>query len=76
MDMEILQDYLPEARELLEKAQEDTLRLEADPGNDEILASVFRAFHTLKGGAGFLDADHLVDWTHHLEDLLNQKQCD
>lgn len=72
MDMEILQDYLPEARELLEKAQEDTLRLEADPGNDEILASVFRAFHTLKGGAGFLDADHLVDWTHHLEDLLDK----
>jgi two-component system chemotaxis sensor kinase CheA len=72
MDMEILQDYLPEARELLEKAQEDTLRLEADPGNDEILASVFRAFHTLKGGAGFLDAEHLVDWTHHLEDLLDK----
>jgi two-component system chemotaxis sensor kinase CheA len=72
MDMEILQDYLPEARELLEKAQEDTLRLEADPGNDEVLASVFRAFHTLKGGAGFLDADHLVDWTHHLEDLLDK----
>lgn len=31
MDMDILQDYLPEARELLEKAQEDTLRLESDP---------------------------------------------
>ncbi|MHB1532057.1 MAG: chemotaxis protein CheA [Acidithiobacillus sp.] len=72
MDMEILRDYLPEARELLEKAQDDSLRLEADPGNDEILASVFRAFHTLKGGAGFLDADHLVDWTHHLEDLLDK----
>lgn len=72
MDMEILQDYLPEARELLEKAQEDTLLLESDPGNDEILASVFRAFHTLKGGAGFLEADHLVRWTHHLEDLLDK----
>ncbi|MCK9187572.1 chemotaxis protein CheA [Acidithiobacillus sp.] len=72
MDMEILQDYLPEARELLEKAQEDTLRLESEPGSDEILASVFRAFHTLKGGAGFLEADHLVSWTHHLEDLLDK----
>lgn len=72
MDMDILQDYLPEARELLEKAQENTLRLEADPGNDEILASVFRAFHTLKGGAGFLEAEHLVSWTHHLEDLLDK----
>ncbi|WP_075322608.1 chemotaxis protein CheA [Acidithiobacillus albertensis] len=72
MDMEILQDYLPEARELLEKAQDDTLRLESDPNNDEVLASVFRAFHTLKGGAGFLEADHLVSWTHHLEDLLDK----
>ncbi len=72
MDMEILQDYLPEARELLEKAQEDTLRLESDPENADILASVFRAFHTLKGGAGFLEADNLVSWTHHLEDLLDK----
>ncbi|PKY11222.1 chemotaxis protein CheA [Acidithiobacillus marinus] len=72
MDMEILQDYLPEARELLEKAQDDTLRLESDPGNDDVLASVFRAFHTLKGGAGFLEAENLVNWTHHLEDLLDK----
>lgn len=72
MDMDILQDYLTEARELMEKAQEDTLRLESDPGNDNILASVFRAFHTLKGGAGFLDAQNLVHWTHHLEDLLDK----
>ncbi|MGC9205489.1 chemotaxis protein CheA [Acidithiobacillus sp.] len=72
MDMEILQDYLPEARELLEKAQDDTLRLESDSNNDEVLASVFRAFHTLKGGAGFLEAEHLVSWTHHLEDLLDK----
>ena len=72
MDEEILQDYLTEARELLEKAQEDTLRLENDPGDDGILASVFRAFHTLKGGAGFLEADNLVEWTHHLEDLLDK----
>ncbi|AEK56846.1 chemotaxis protein CheA [Acidithiobacillus caldus] len=75
MDPDILQDYLPEARELLERAQEDTLRLEANPQDDALLASVFRAFHTLKGGAGFLEADALVDWTHHLEDLLDQLRC-
>ncbi|MGC9127694.1 MAG: chemotaxis protein CheA [Acidithiobacillus sp.] len=72
MDPEILQDYLPEARELLERAQSDVLALEEDPQNDAVLASLFRAFHTLKGGAGFLDADALVDWTHHLEDLLDK----
>ncbi|WP_308389845.1 chemotaxis protein CheA [Acidithiobacillus sp. AMEEHan] len=72
MDPEILQDYLPEARELLEQAQNDALALESEPGNDALLASLFRAFHTLKGGAGFLEAQALVDWTHHLEDLLDK----
>ena len=72
MDIDILQDYLPEARELLDKAQVELLLLEKDPGNDPMIASVFRAFHTLKGGAGFLDAEPLVRWTHHLEDLLDK----
>ncbi len=72
MDLEFLQDYLTESRELLEKAQRDVLGLEADPGNDETLASIFRAFHTVKGGAGFLDANHLVSWAHALEDLLDK----
>jgi two-component system chemotaxis sensor kinase CheA len=72
VDLEILQDYLTESRELLENAQEAVLRLEADPGNEEVLASIFRAFHTIKGGAGFLDANHLVDWAHNLEDLLEK----
>ncbi|MEL5849206.1 MAG: chemotaxis protein CheA [Candidatus Igneacidithiobacillus chanchocoensis] len=75
MDAEILQDYLPEARELLEKAQEEILRLESCPDDEQLLASLFRAFHTLKGGAGFLDAQNLVDWTHHLEDLLDKLRC-
>ncbi|MEY2341139.1 chemotaxis protein CheA [Acidithiobacillus sp. IBUN Pt1247-S3] len=75
MDMDILQDYLAEARELLEKAQEEILCLEDRPEDDELLASLFRAFHTLKGGAGFLEAQYLVDWTHHLEDLLDKLRC-
>lgn len=72
MDLEILGDYLVESRELLERAQEDTLRLEADPGNDAALAAVFRAFHTIKSGAAFLEATHLVAWSHDLENLLDK----
>jgi len=72
VDREILEDYLPEARELLQQAQEMALRLEANPQDDGILASLFRAFHTLKGGAGFLEATALVEWAHHLEDLLDR----
>src|ERR1700760_2552111 len=72
MDVEFLQDYLTESKELVQKAQEDTLRLEADPGDTETLASIFRAFHTIKGGAGFLEANHLVEWAHDLENLLDK----
>lgn len=72
MDPEILRDYLVEAKELLQGAQESALLLEADPGNNELLASIFRAFHTIKGGAGFLEATHLVAWAHDLEDLLDK----
>ena len=52
--------------------QEDTLRLEAEPGNEAALASIFRAFHTIKGGAGFLEAANLVAWAHDLENLLDK----
>jgi two-component system chemotaxis sensor kinase CheA len=72
LDLEFLQDYLIESRELLQKAQRDILSLETDPGNDETLAAIFRAFHTIKGGAGFLDANHLVSWAHDLEGLLDK----
>lgn len=71
MDSEILQDYLVEARELLEKAQAETLRLEAEADDPEVLASLFRAFHTIKGGASFLEATNLVVWAHELETLLD-----
>ena len=72
MDLEIFQDFLVESRELLEKAQEHTLRLEAAPDDDQALASIFRAFHTIKGGAFFLEATNLVDWVHILENLLDK----
>ena len=70
--LEFLQDFLVESRELLQRAQRDILSLETDPGNEETLASIFRAFHTIKGGAGFVDANHLVSWAHDLEDLLDK----
>ena len=72
MDLEFLQDYLIESRELLQHAQAEVLRLETEPNDDAALASIFRAFHTIKGGAGFVDATNLVEWAHHLEDLLDK----
>jgi two-component system chemotaxis sensor kinase CheA len=72
MDMEILQDFLPEATELLENAASEALTLEKNPDDDNAIAALFRAFHTLKGGAGFLEATAMVEWCHHLEDLLDK----
>ncbi|WP_231480484.1 chemotaxis protein CheA [Thiomonas sp. FB-Cd] len=72
MDNDILQEFLAESRELLADAQGQLLRLEADPTDSAVLGAIFRAFHTLKGGAGFLEAQNMVEWCHHLEDLLDK----
>ncbi len=72
MDNDILQEFIAESRELLADAQAQLLRLEATPTDTGVLSAIFRAFHTLKGGAGFLEAQHMVEWCHHLEDLLDK----
>ena len=72
MDRETLQEYLAETRELLERAQADTLSLSTTARKDEVLASIFRAFHTIKGSANHVGAGNLVSWAHHLEELLDK----
>lgn len=72
MDNDILLEFLAESRELLSQAQDQLLRLESQPDDPDVLSAIFRAFHTLKGGAGFLEAQHMVDWCHHLEDLFDK----
>lgn len=72
MDNDILQEFLAESRELLAQAQDQLLQLESRPDDPAVLGGIFRAFHTLKGGAGFLEAQNMVDWCHHLEDLLDK----
>ncbi|NKN33194.1 chemotaxis protein CheA [Marichromatium bheemlicum] len=68
---EILQDFLVEAGELLEGLNEQLIDLEQDPTNRDLLNSVFRSFHTIKGGAGFLNLNALVSVCHHAEDVFN-----
>jgi len=71
-DLELRQDFLVEAGELLERLGEQLVALEASPRDSELLNAVFRAFHTVKGGAGFLALDPMVLLCHHAEDLLNE----
>ncbi|GAA0889551.1 chemotaxis protein CheA [Rhodanobacter soli] len=71
-DSELRQDFLVEAGELLQRLGEQLVGLEAAPGDSELLNAVFRAFHTVKGGAGFLALEPMVLLCHHAEDLLNE----
>ncbi|MCF6353529.1 MAG: chemotaxis protein CheA [Candidatus Polarisedimenticolaceae bacterium] len=70
-DDEILQDFLIEAGEIQETLNEELLDLEQSPDDLDLLNSVFRGFHTIKGGAGFLGMDALVAVCHRAEDVFN-----
>ena len=70
-DNELRQDFLVEAGELVQALGEQLIGLEANPHDSELLNAVFRAFHTVKGGAGFLAIEPMVHLCHHAEDLLN-----
>jgi len=70
-DDEILQDFLVEAGEILESLQEQLVELEQRPDDDDLLHSVFRGFHTIKGGASFVGLTPLVELCHRSEDVFN-----
>jgi two-component system chemotaxis sensor kinase CheA len=68
---EILQDFLVEAGEILEGLNEQLVELESQPQNSDLLNAIFRGFHTIKGGAGFLSLDSMVALCHKGEDVFN-----
>ena len=70
-DNELLQDFLIEAGELLNGLDQQLIELEQSPDDADRLNSVFRAFHTIKGGAGFLEVHPLVEVCHRAEDIFN-----
>jgi two-component system chemotaxis sensor kinase CheA len=70
-DAAILGDFIVEASEHLEASDLHLLSLETDPGNRELLDAVFRAFHSIKGVAGFLGLDGVKILAHEAENLLD-----
>lgn len=70
-DDEILQDFLVEASEILELLNEQLVDLEQRPTDTALLNAIFRGFHTIKGGAGFLSLSALVNVCHRSEDVFN-----
>ncbi len=69
---DVLQDFITEAKEGLEKLDEEFVELEQDPQNTEILKSIFRTMHTLKGTAGFFGFKTLEGIAHFAEDILSK----
>ncbi|MEJ6655055.1 MAG: chemotaxis protein CheA [Pseudomonas sp.] len=70
-DEEILQDFLVEAGEILELLSEQLVDLENRPDDTNLLNAIFRGFHTVKGGAGFLQLDALVACCHIAENVFD-----
>ena len=68
----LLQDFLTEAGELLEDVDQKLIDLEASPNDNGLLNTIFRGFHTIKGGAGFLEAPAMVTLCHRTENLFDQ----
>ena len=71
VDEEILQDFLIEAGEILELLQEQLVSLENNPEDTDLLNAIFRGFHTVKGGAGFLGLAPMVDVCHEAENTFD-----
>ncbi len=69
---EIIEDFLVEAFELIEQMDQDLVELEHQPEDLELLNSIFRVAHTVKGSSSFLNFDILTELTHHMEDVLNK----
>lgn len=71
LDEDILQDFLIEAGEILELLSEQLVELERNPDDSDLLNAIFRGFHTVKGGAGFLSLAELVDACHGAENVFD-----
>jgi two-component system chemotaxis sensor kinase CheA len=72
VDQEILEDFLVEAGEILEQLSEQLVDLEQRPDDRDLLNAIFRGFHTVKGGAGFLQLEAMVECCHKAENLFDQ----
>ncbi|MCU0590132.1 MAG: chemotaxis protein CheA [Desulfobacterales bacterium] len=71
-DPDLMAEFITESTDLIQTAEEALLSLEHDPDDTEAVSKVFRAFHTVKGTAGFLDLSLIAELGHHAETLLSR----
>lgn len=70
-DPALLQEFLTESEELLQRIDQDLVKLEAEPASADLLNRIFRALHTIKGTSGFFGLDPVVQVGHRAEDVLS-----
>ena len=70
-DVELLTDFVVEALEHIDAIEQGVLTLEENPTDNDTIAAIFRGFHTIKGGSGFLSIIPVNRLAHHLENLLD-----
>jgi len=71
-DPDLMAEFITESTELIQNAEEALLSLEHDPEDIDAVGKVFRAFHTVKGTAGFLELTLIAELGHHAETLLSR----
>ncbi len=75
MEEEVLEDFLAESQEHLDTVEQQLLALEKTAGADEtseILNILFRAVHSIKGAAGFLEFNRITELTHYMENIFGK----
>ena len=73
---EILDEFIQEAEEILENLDQELIELENDPTDKELLNQIFRGMHTLKGGAGFLGLESIINLAHVIESIFDKLRND
>ena len=71
VEVAMLGEFITECADLIEMAEVALLDLEASPNDEELINTVFRAFHTIKGTSAFMGLDPISEFTHSVETLLS-----
>jgi two-component system, chemotaxis family, sensor kinase CheA len=71
---DLVREFLLESYENLDRLDQDFVKLETEPGNLELLKSIFRTIHTIKGTCGFLGFGNLEALAHAGESLLSLRK--
>jgi len=72
VDNPALEEFVEEVEEIIEDLEEGVLLLEEQPKKRSLIDRIFRAMHTIKGGAGMVMETELAEYAHHFENLLDK----